>query len=543
MLMEPRHRAVAPPADGEPARAVARLGVLLLRRGVVALLVGLVAYVVLEVEVFEATYPTQASRDLVARLGEDPAVRMLSGVPAGTSIGALVVWDAGWLMQVVLGLWAVVATARLLRGDEEAGRTDWLLAGSAHPRRVLAAQLAALGGATVLVGAAVGLAFAAAGTDAAGATAFGSLLAGFGLTQVGLVALLSQVFGSRGRVLAVAGSALGAAFLLRMVANSANGRAWLAWFTPLGWNDRLQSFGDERWTALLVPLGAAVVLASAALALRGRRDTGAGVVRAARRERSTTAFLGGPTRFAARSAAATLAGWAVGLTAVGATVGWMLPSLERYLDEDPAYLEMLAVLGIAREDVTGGFVSMMGVITGLALCLRVAWRVGAARSEEDSGRLEQLLVRPVPRWHWLAGHVVVAVVDAVVLSAVAGAATWLGATAAGAGLDAADAFAAMANPLPVVAVFLGLAVALQGLAPRFVVGVTASVAMLLYVLELVGPPLAWPDLLVAVSPFHHLALVPVDPFGVAAALGMLGVALALGAVGFAAFARRDLVGA
>ncbi|MBC7290510.1 MAG: hypothetical protein H5T83_04110 [Actinotalea sp.] len=100
----------------------------------------------------------------------------------------------------------------------------------------------------------------------------------------------------------------------------------------------------------------------------------------------------------------------------------------------------------------------------------------------------------------------------------------------------------MANPLPVVAVFGGLAVALQGVAPRLVVAVTATAAAVLYVVELVGPPLGWPEAVVALSPFHHLELVPVDPFGTAAALLLVGVGLALGAVGFVAFARRDLVG-
>jgi ABC-2 type transport system permease protein len=277
------------------------------------------------------------------------------------------------------------------------------------------------------------------------------------------------------------------------------------------------------------------------VALRGRRDTGAGLVHRARRERSTTALLGGPAPFALRTALPTSLGWAVGLAVVGATIGAMLPSLEAYLEEDPGYAELLAAFGVDIADISGGFLSMMGVIGGVALCLRVAWRVGAARAEEDSGRLEQLLVRPLPRWRWLAGHVVVAAVDAVLLALVTGAAAWAGAVAGGADVSGADAVAAMVNPLPVVAVFLGLAVALQGVAPRLVVGVTATVAMVLYVVELVGPPLDWPEAVVAVSPFH-LELVPVDPFGTTAALVLVGVGVALGAVGFLTFARRDLVG-
>nr|WP_297425918.1 hypothetical protein [uncultured Actinotalea sp.] len=547
-MLQARHRASAPtvtsrvPGAARPTRAVARLTSRLVVRTLTVLLVALAAYVAMEVEVFEATYPTEASRQLVTTFGEDPAVRMLAGVPAGTSIGALVVWDGGWMIQLVLGLWAVVTTARLLRGDEDAARAEVLLAGPVRAPRMLMVQLGVLAGATLLVGAVLAGTFVAAGTDLAGALAFGALVTGFGLTHMGLTALVAQVLATRGRVLAVGSIALGAAFLLRMVANSADERAWVSWLTPLGWNDQLRSFGDERWAVLLLPLGVAAGLAAGAVVLRARRDTGAGLVHRTRRERSTTVLLGGPTRFAVRTALPTSLGWAVGLAVVGVTVGGMLPSLEAYLEEDPGYAELLAMFGVDIAEISGGFLSMMGVIAGVALCLRVAWRVGAARAEEDAGRLEQLLVRPLPRWRWLAGHVVVAAVDVVLLALVTGAATWVGARVGGADVSGADAFAAMVNPLPVVAVFLGLAVALLGVVPRLVVGVTATVAMVLYVVELVGPPLDWPEAVLALSPFHHLALVPVDPVATTAALVLVGVGVALSAVGFVTFARRDLVG-
>ncbi|MBC7308043.1 MAG: hypothetical protein H5T80_14200, partial [Dietzia sp.] len=430
-VLQGRHRAPAPsrraPAGrARPARATALLTVRLVLRTLAVLLVALAAYVVMEVEVFETTYPTEASRELVTQFGQDPAVRMLAGIPAGTSIGALVVWDGGWMIQLVVGLWAVVTTARLVRGDEDAGRAEALLAGPVRARRLLAVQLAVVAGAVLLAGVVIGGALAGAGTDVLGAVAFGALVAGFGLTHVGLAALASQVLGTRGRVVAVGAIALGASFLLRLVANSADERAWVAWVTPLGWNDQLRPFGDERWAVLLLPLGVSAGLVAGAIVLRSHRDAGTGLLRPARRERSTTALLGGPVRFAVRTALPTSVGWAAGLAVVGATVGAMLPSMEAYLEEDPGYADLLAAFGVDLADVSGGFLSMMGVIAGLALCLRVAWRVGAARAEEDSGRLEQVLVRPLPRSRWLAGHVVVTAVDAVVLALVTGAAAWAG---------------------------------------------------------------------------------------------------------------------
>jgi len=172
----------------------------------------------------------------------------------------------------------------------------------------------------------------------------------------------------------------------------------------------------------------------------------------------------------------------------------------------------------------------------------VTWRIGAARAEEDSGRVEHLLVRPVERWRWLGGHVLLAAVTAVLLAAIGALATWGAARAVGADLALGDAAAAAFAVLPAVVVFGALAVALLGLAPRLVVPVGASVTVASYVLELVGPALHWPAAVLSLSPFHHLEQVPVDPFGLTAALVMGAVAVVLVAVGMLAFQRRDLVG-
>jgi ABC-2 type transport system permease protein len=45
------------------------------------------------------------------------------------------------------------------------------------------------------------------------------------------------------------------------------------------------------------------------------------------------------------------------------------------------------------------------------------------------------------------------------------------------------------------------------------------------------------------SPFHHLAQVPVDPFAAGPAAVMVAVGVALALCGVVAFERRDLVGA
>lgn len=238
-----------------------------------------------------------------------------------------------------------------------------------------------------------------------------------------------------------------------------------------------------------------------------------------------------------------LATWAIGIAAAGVVIGMLLPAVDEFLETDQGFRDLLTAFGMSAEDVVLGFVAMQSVILGLVIAVYAAFRMGATRAEESSTRAEFLLTRPVRRWRWLGAHVVTLVASIAVLSAVAGAALWLGALATDAGTTAADAFSAAVNVLPAIAVFAGLAVFVFGLLPRLTVPVAAGAAVVAYVVELVGPLLEWPEWVLDVSPFHHLEQVPVDPVDVPAAIVMTGAGAVLAIAGIIAFERRDLVGA
>ncbi len=106
-----------------------------------------------------------------------------------------------------------------------------------------------------------------------------------------------------------------------------------------------------------------------------------------------------------------------------------------------------------------------------------------------------------------------------------------------------DTLAATANSVPVILLFGGLAVAMFGLAPRLTIAVPVGGVVVAYVLSFVGPALDFPGWLTGLSPFYHLALVPVEDYALTQGLVMVGLALLATGVGVSAFRRRDLVGA
>jgi ABC-2 type transport system permease protein len=476
--------------------------------------------------------------------GDDPGIRIIAGPPTAVdTLGGFVVWDAGLYLTLAIAAWAITTTSRLVRGDEAAGRTEVVLAGPIRATRVLLTQLLVLLGACVAVGLALAIPLAAAGAQVQGAAAFGAAQVGFAATTVAVTAVSSQILVSRAGASGLAAAVIGLGVLVRMVSNSTESRAWLGWLTPSGWLDQLRAFGDNRWAVLLVPLAVTATLVAAAAAIRRRRDAGAALLAERSAPRSRRWGLGSAGAFAWRANLGPLLGWAAGTAAWGAVVGTMAPTVGEFLVDDPGFQAILAAMGMDVSDLVRGFVGMSGTILGLVIAVYAAFRMGATRAEESSTRAELLLTRPIRRRRWLAGHVLGLGAAVVLLAAVAAGATCAGAAIGGADVTAGDAFAAVFNAFPAITVFAGLTVLVFGVAPRLTVALGATVPLAAYVLEVVGPLMEWPEAVVGLSPFHHLEEVPVDTFGLTAAIVMTAVGVALAAVGIGAFERRDLVGA
>lgn len=524
--------------------AVLRLFTRLTRRGIVLLAVGVVAYVLVEAISFVQTYPDEASRSRLAEFGDQPAVRMLQGVPhAVETVGGFVVWDGGWFLQAIVGVWAILTTSRLLRGEEDSGRAEFPLAGPVSGLQVTASALLTVSAGCLVSGLAVFVTIVVPSADVFGAALFALGVAGFGIVMASATAVASQLVGLRRQAAATGAAFLGIAFVLRMIANSGDGRTWVSWLSVFGWMDRLRPFGDNNVGVIGVYLAVAGVLLAGAFALRARRDLGAAWWVRDGDVRSRRLLLKSPIRFAWRLTWGTLVAWGVGIAAYSFFVGSLVKAMGEVLADDPAYQQYLELLGMTKEDISLGMVSVMAVVTGLIISLYAAWRIGAVRNEEDGERAEHLLTRPLTRGRWLGGHLLLATMSVGLLVLLAGVATWAGAEVTGAQVSLLDTIDASANLLPVILLFGGVAVAMFGLAPRLTIGITVGAVVVAYVLSFVGPALDLPGWVVGISPFYHVALVPVDDFALTQGLVMLGLALAATSVGWVAFNRRDVVGA
>ena len=516
----------------------------LMRRGAALIWLTAAAYMAIEVLVFRSAYPDAASRQKLLDLSTSTVVRMMQGVPGGVdTAGGFAVWDGGWMLMIIVGCWALLTATRLTRGEEDSGRAELVLSRPLTARQALGAHLATLGAAAAGVGVAAALPLIVLGEPRAAAVLWGLGLGALCAVAAALGTLVAQVVEPRRRAVSVGLGLLAAAFVVRVVANSADRRIWLLTVAPFGWVERLRVFSDNDWPWLVAPLATMLVLAGTALAVCGRRDTGAALVRSSGGHRSTFRLLGGASSFGWRLGSGALLGWALTLSVITFVFGLMTGALVEFINEDETYRKMLESMGMDMSVPAVGYVSYIAVFLALPVAAFLGWRVGATREEEAEGRLDNLLVRGVVRWRWLAVTTGYAFLAAAILVAATTAALWAGTQLVDAPVTTRQVIEPMLGILPLAVLFTGIAVLTLGVAPRLTVVVPVALAVLGYLLDTLGTALDWPNAVLSISPFHHLARLPGDPMTLSGVLVMTGIGVAAAAVGVVAFARRDLRGA
>ena len=545
MISTQLHRSTTSTTTAVPAagsgRAVVRLTARLVRRATLIAAASLAGYVALEMVSYVKAYPDAASRARISTFGEVGAARALQGIPHGVqTVGGFVAWDTGWIIGLIIGVWGILLATRLLRGDEDDDRAQWVAAAPVRAGRALAAQLAVLFTAALTITLAITITLLVGGADPVGCVLFGAGLTGFAGTWLAVAAVTAQVFGLRRRAVAVASAVLGATFVVRMVADGAGSRGWLRWVTPFGWMEELQPFAGQRWPVLALLAIVPVLLVAVAAVLRGRRDLGAGLVGGADRRPPRLRLLGSTAGYAWRSGEGVLFAWAAGLGAYAFVMGSMVKSMTDYLAEDEDLRRAMDAMGMGSAVTVDGFVGVMSVVLGVGFAVYGCWRIAAIRAEEAAGRAELVLSRRVTRTGWLLGQLAGAVVASAVPLGVSGAALWAGAASTGAELSFVAALQAVANTASVVWLFIGLTVLTLGIAPRLTAALPVSLVVAGYLLPVIGGPLELPDLVIDLSPFHHLAYVPAQPFAAAPAAWMIAIGVVAAVAGVAVFHRRDL---
>nr|WP_090343997.1 polyketide antibiotic transporter [Mycolicibacterium malmesburyense]CRL75235.1 putative exporter of polyketide antibiotics-like protein [Mycolicibacterium malmesburyense] len=532
----------AAPARRSPRAAAIRLAVRQVRRGTLVVFAVCAAMSFLVAAQYKSTFQAEMSPEALRALAENPAIRVLFGTPmALDDAGGFTVWRMGTPLLVVAGVWIMLTAVRITRGDEDAGRSELLLSGALRTSDVLRSCLVTLAGSALMIAVGVWAAMLAAGTSLAGTTLYAAGFLGVTATFATIGFVAGQLMPTRPMAVGSAVAVLGAALLMRMVADASAALAGLAWITPFGLIARLAPFADNRITPLAVLACYPVGLGAIAIRMARNRDVGHGLVAVSTSRPPRTSLLGSVGGFAVRRSLRSTTGWALAIAVYFLVIGATIASILEFFDANPRFAELAAAAGFAGLSSAEGLAAALFGLASIATGMYAATRLAAFVSDEQARRSTMLIAAPVSRVGLLGAEITVIAVGVVVLHVAAAAGITIGAAVTGAPLIVSDALAGALNTAPIAALALGAAVLATGWSPSAVAAVGAVPVAGGFLLNVVADNLQAPSWVRSMSPFVHVHPVPLATPDWTALGVLLAVAALLVAAGMTRYRRRDLM--
>ncbi len=477
----------------------------------------------------------------------------------------------GLFAPILISIWAVLAGARLVRGEEERGSIDVLLSTPVSRLHLLLEKLGALLVAMLFIGLLIGL-LAMAGYASAklDVDVAGSLLTGLNVSLIGfffaaLALFLSQLLTSRSTAAGLAGALLAVALILDATGRTVDNTAWLQHLSPLYYyNASKPLIADYTSThganpgAMLLLLGLAVLLIAVSTPLFLRRDIGetalpswqryaSGVQKdrtgQALKQAEKDVFIRAISLRALRAHAESIFWWLVGIGFYAIWATSIAKTTEGPLHKLYASVPLINKLFSGQDIATNaGFLALIVflflpiLVVVFALVEALPWA-----NDLENGRFELLLSTPKPRTRLILerfGAVLIAMLLAPLV-------IWLGiliaASATAFSVDASKVAAASFGLLPLELIIASLVYLLAGrLRPATVVGVMTAFLAASYFVELLHTLLNVPDWVVSLSIFHQYGSPITDGLNWGAFFAMIGIALVLLALGVVLFNRGDV---
>ena len=529
---------------------------LAVRRDRVQLPVWLAAITVVytvSVSSLEGLYPTQQDLHVLAvSSAVSPVVLATNGLVSGDSLGAVVAAQTLMFLALAAGLMSTLAVVRHTRQNEETGRAELVGANVVGRRAMLTAALTVAAGANLVLTALLIVVSLAFGLPAAGAAALGIATGAAGLAFAAVAAVTAQIAEGARAANGLAGAALGTAFLLRAIGDSAGTvdpsgirvtSMWLSWLSPIGWAQQIRPFDANTWWILQLFAVFVIVMVGLAYALTEHRDFGAGLMQSRPGPARAAERLPTASGLAWRLQRTTLLWWAVGLVILAATYGSVADEMNDFLDEGGGVADLMKQLGGGAEALTDAYFAMTFLTLALLTSGYAVQSILRLHGEETSGRVESVLTTALGRVPWVLTHLGVVVIGVLILQLLVGivSAVTYGAAIGDITGPATDLVPAALAYVPAIALVAATAVLCVGAIPRHGAAVAWGLFAVWLLIGQLGVLLDLPQFVLDLSPFTHVPALPAAPWRILPLAVLSVLAAATAAVGVFAMRRRDLV--
>jgi len=530
-------------------RSIRRFGFRQTLRG--ALILGFLTGIMMGAQgaAYAEAYPDQHSRDLfVASLKEAPALGFMAGeIRDAGSPASYSIYKSIALMTLITSIWGLLTTTRLLRGQEEDGRLENIVAGKTTKSAASAQLLIGASYSLVIAFLIAWLIIAGLGAvpkvelsaGAAGLLTLGVFLPGLFFAGVGV--LTSQLALTRRRALYYGLVPLLAFFVLRGAANSVSDWDHLKRFSPFGWTDLLNPVLDAQVKWVIPTIIFTIIVLPLGLYLAKKRDLGASIIHESEFAKSRFFLLGSSFKYMIRQNSGTFIWWSLGTLSYVALLTAIAKIGADTLSNSPTFTQIIGSLSGTYEDLVVAFLGFGGLFTALILLVMAAVYMGNVRQEEAKNYLDNLLVQPVRRSSWLLGRLTIITMMVGILSLLAGYLVWQIATWQNVSLDLGILLQNAIALTGSVLLLIGIGTFFYGLLPRF-----AAISMYIaivwaFVVDVLKSFFSLNDFIDKTSLLHYVSFAPTKSPDWSMFAWLITISIVLIVIGTVAFTRRDIV--
>jgi len=496
---------------------------------------------------YSKAFPTQASRDgLVASLKTVPGANFFSGEVADAARpDSYAIYKSIAMTTLIIGVWGLLVSTRLLRGFEENGQTEVLEVGTASSRRVSIHLLAGFAYSFVISALiAFGLIAAlSSGSDVNLSLNSAMLMTAAvylpGLFFTSLGAFTSQLALTRGRAITYGLIPLVVLYVIRGAANSVSDADWMKRFTPFGWSDLLNPVLGPKPAWIIPTVVFATIFTCLAIYAVGRRDLSSALIRQSDAARSRFLLLASPFAFALRRSSWTIVWWGVGTVFFAAFFAAVANLGSNLAEDSPAFKQVFSA--DAANDFKLAFLGAGTMFTAVIMLIMVTTMFSAVRREEARTYLDNLLVQPVHRTHWLLGRLTLIAGTFTAISLLIGITVWSIANSEGIAVSLTSCLQGQISLTGIMLLVLGIGVCVYGFVPRLATAAMSIVIGWAFIFDILDMLFHLSDWMKKTSILTFIPSNPSKNPDWVAFAWLVAIGVALIGVGVVRFRKRDII--
>lgn len=490
---------------------------------------------------FQGLYESQEERDAMAQTMENPA--MIAMVGPGDldnyTVGAMTTHQMLLMTAVVAGLMSILLLARHTRGDEEDGRLELIRSLPTGRLSYMNAALLVMSFTSIALALITGFGLYALGIESMGlegSLLYGAALGGTALVFAGITAVAAQVAETSRGTIGLAIAVLLGSYLYRGITDIGNEA--LSVLSPLDWAVKTEAYSGNHWWPVFLMIGASIILFIVANLLLSIRDMDRGFLPARSGRKNASPLLTSPLGLAWRLQRAGFMYWALAMLVLGVSYGSVMGDMEIFFEGNEMYQQML--FSEEGYSMTEQFIPILVIVMSIIATIPPVMAMNKLRAEEKKDRVDQLLASSVSRFNLLGSHLALASFNAVFMLFISMFGFWMAADASmDEGISLGVLIKAFMAYLPASLVMVGLAVFLMGIIPKWTSLVWAYLFYSFFVLYL-GTLMDFPEWTNKLSPFGHIAQVPIEDITILPLVLVSTIALGLMTIGLIGFRKRDI---